>query len=170
MNRMHSSSTFCRPSKLFITTEVESRHSLPEKQFVNNRESNSWIVRNVLLRGENLLDHSQSDEPSTCAPAHRESEPIRGDSSLASGAILGLGGKSMPTDCRAIRPTNPPGNARASESTLIETVRLSNVGFNPAKELEGIDVWRLRSNQEPAANGIGESLAQDILGLRFSGP
>jgi len=27
-----------------------------------------------------------------------------------------------------------------------------------------------RSNQEPAANGIGESLAQDILGLRFGGP
>jgi hypothetical protein len=27
-----------------------------------------------------------------------------------------------------------------------------------------------RSNQKPAANGIGESLAQDILGLRFSGP
>jgi len=58
----------------------------------------------------------------------------------------------------------------ASESTLIETVRLSNVGLNPAKELEGIDVGRLRSNQEPAANGIGESLAQDILGLRFGGP
>ena len=76
----------------------------------------------------------------------------------------------MPTDCRAIQPTILACNAPASKSTLIETVRLSNVGFNPAKEFEGIDVGRLRSNQEPAANGIGESLAQDILGLRFSGP
>src|SRR5215472_2816131 len=76
MNRMQARA-FCRPSKLFITTEVESRHSLREKQFVNHRESNSWIVRNVLLRGENLLAHSQSDERSTCAPAHRESEPIQ---------------------------------------------------------------------------------------------
>ena len=76
----------------------------------------------------------------------------------------------MPTDCRAIQPTILARNAQASKSTLIETVRLSNVGFNPAKELQGIDLGRLRSNQEPAANGIGESLAQDILGLRFSRP
>ena len=75
----------------------------------------------------------------------------------------------MLADCRTIQPTILPRNAPASESTLIETIRLSNVGFNPAKELEGIDVGRPRANQEPAANGIGESLAQDILGLRFGG-
>src|SRR5262249_1563158 len=38
------------------------------------------------------------------------------------------------------------------------------------RNFQGIDVGRLRSNQEPAANGVGESLAQDSLGLRFGGP
>ena len=75
MNRMPSSNT---SSNLFITTELNQGTRFQRKQFVNNRESNSWIVRNVLLRGENLLPHSQSEERSTCAPAHRESEPIGG--------------------------------------------------------------------------------------------
>jgi hypothetical protein len=46
---------------------------------------------------------------------------------------------------------------------------LSNVGFDPAKELEGIDVGRLGSNQEPAANRVRKRLAQNIRRLGFGG-
>ena len=53
--------------------------------------------------------------------------------------------------------------------TSQETFRLGNVGFNPASELQSADVVRLRSNQEPAANGVGESLVQNIRRLRFIG-
>ena len=50
-----------------------------------------------------------------------------------------------------------------------ETVRLIDIGFDLANELESVDVGRFGSNQEPTANGVGESLVQNIRRLRFIG-
>src|SRR5262245_6896419 len=93
--------TFTNPQLAYIiATEVESGRSLPAKAVrewpgikfldckkrVASGEKISWIIL-------------QSDEPNTCAAAHRESERIREDSSPASGAVPGLGAKSRRTDC-----------------------------------------------------------------------
>ena len=51
-----------------------------------------------------------------------------------------------------------------------ETVRPINVGFDLANELESVDFGRVGFKQEPAGNGVGESLMQNIRRLRFIAP
>jgi len=69
-----------------------------------------------------------------------------------------------------IRLTVPFVTGLAAIGYSQETVRLIDVGFDLANELESVDFGRFGSNQEPAANGIGESLAQNIRRLRLNAP
>src|SRR5262245_21612132 len=144
MNPMHGPSHICRSSKLFITTEVESRHSLPPKAVRESLGMKLLDCKKRVASGRKSLG-SLPVRPSP-ARVHRligkvnryeeTAHPLKGSPLAAAvNPCRPIAGQFSPPSFLVTRP--------ASESTLIETVRLSNVGLNPAKELEGIDVGRL---------------------------
>ena len=69
-----------------------------------------------------------------------------------------------------IRLTLPFCTGPAAIGHCQETLRPINVGFDLANELESVDFGRIGFKQEPAGDGGGKSLMQNIHRLRFIAP